>query len=103
MIKVPPQRLPKRLHQKLRSIVPDFADIFRVRMCNEPPVDVLAMKIKVDGAERSVHARQRTYAPAQVKLIKKYTATLPLRGLAHLSSSRNQAQRTSGSPPITFR
>ncbi len=52
-------------------MVLEYKDIFRIRLCADPPVDVPPMEIKFEDTERPVKVRQRTYSPEQLDSMKK--------------------------------
>lgn len=65
------ESLPDHLHKNLKDLVGEFKDIFRIKLGNDPPVDVPPMKIEFEESERPVKVRQRTYSPEQTEFLKK--------------------------------
>lgn len=75
----------------LQTLVNEFKDIFRIRLGNDPPVDVPPMKIEFDRPERPVKVRQRTYSPKQLTFLKNKVSELMKAGFIQKNNSSKWA------------
>lgn len=69
----------------------ESAEVFRLKLGNDPPVDAPPMKIEFTGEQRSVKVRQRTYSPAQLKFLKKTCNELVDLGFIYRNPTSNWA------------
>lgn len=69
MISKEEKHLPNHERSKLATLVNEYRDIFRVRLGCDPAVDVEPMNIELEGSERPVKVRQRTYSPEQLEFM----------------------------------
>ena len=70
MVERAEKHLPKDSNLSLADLVHEFSDIFRIKLGQDPPVDVELMKIEFEGTTRPVKVRQRTYSPEQLDFLK---------------------------------
>lgn len=75
----------------LRELVHQYKDIFRVRLGNDPPVDVPPMKIEFEKEERPIKVKQRTYSPEQLEFLKKKVDELIKAGFIYRSNNSKWA------------
>ena len=52
-------------------MVLSYKDIFRIRLGEDPPVNVPPMEIKFEDSEKPVKVLERTYSPEQLEFLRK--------------------------------
>ena len=90
------KNLPVNLRPQLEALVTEFTDIFRTRLGNDPPVSVPPMIIEIEGDERPIKVRQRTYSPEQLSFLKRKVQELVKVGYIY----RNNASKWACAPLI---
>ena len=85
------QGLPRELHDELRSLLQEFADVFRTKLGADPPVSVPPMRIVLKDGARPVRVRLRRYSPPQAAFLRKKTDELLALGLVRRNNSSQWA------------
>ena len=84
--------LPASCHQDFRKLIFDYKDIFRIKLGNDPPVDVAPMTIEFDGKEKPVKVTtENLYSPEQLDFLKKKCEELVRAGYIYRNSSSKWA------------
>lgn len=68
--------------KKLTKLLSEFDNVLRVRLVNDPPAKVPAMKVRLDENARPVMARPRKYSHGQRKFIENSVNRLEEYGMA---------------------
>ena len=84
------------LEDTLKDLAHEFKDIFRIKLGNDPPVNVEPMKIEFEGIPRPIKVRQRSYSPEQLEFLKRKVKELSDAGFI----TRNNASKWACAPLV---
>lgn len=83
--------LPKDYHAEMRSLVFEFADIFRTSLGEDPPAAIEQMKIMLKRDATPVRVKLRRYSPSQASFLRKKVDEMVKLGLVYPNNTSQWA------------